>query len=349
MPVLEGATKGPGTSIGDGFRVPDGARLLGPNFPIQKKSPPAHMPSGDGWIAFFAVDGDVPAVYDALIEQARHGGATDIPRAAGACVYDVEYTRPSTGTSTAHQAARSEHGFVALDGSPIVGAEAINREGRSPHTYSLRCEGEGSLTNGKTAKIFVRRGGIARDPYNFGGAGGGVGFESIAELVVSNAPIDRPNGSSPFESVPSAVRRRVTSRGKGASVPAPPKPAATPRLPEPGAPLMGGYAEATIEKGSKPVAPPFGNVCHGGFTVVLELGSDPQSVLTAYEQQLAAFLKSPREEDAGKPPTVEKQTIDGASVTTITAYGLNAALKVIAVVPSKGAAYLLLNGCDIDR
>ncbi len=141
----------------------------------------------------------------------------------------------------------------------------------------------------------------------------------------------------------------MTSRGKGASVPAPPKAATPLRLPEPGDRLIGGYAEATIENGSKAVVPPFGTVCHGGFSVVLELGSDPQSVLTAYEHQLAAFLKSPREEDAGKPPTVEKQTIDGTAVTTITAPGLNATVKVVATIPPKGNAYLWLDGCDIDR
>ncbi len=103
VPVLEGATKGSGTSIGDGFRVPDGARLLGTTFPTHKPRVSVHAGDHDGWIAFLAVDGDVPAVYDALIEQARHAGASDIPRAAGACVYGA--TPRSTGRTAARRSS----------------------------------------------------------------------------------------------------------------------------------------------------------------------------------------------------------------------------------------------------
>jgi hypothetical protein len=79
LPAREDAVHGPGTELGDGFEVPEGARLVGRVFPDPQD---AH-----GWSATLLLDGDPMAVYNSLTAQARAAGFGDFPWAGTSCWY----------------------------------------------------------------------------------------------------------------------------------------------------------------------------------------------------------------------------------------------------------------------
>jgi hypothetical protein len=65
IPTAPGATKPPGTELGNGFTVPDGAVLVG--FPIPRVQ-------GQGWRAVLLVEGDPRSAIDGLTGQAERAG-----------------------------------------------------------------------------------------------------------------------------------------------------------------------------------------------------------------------------------------------------------------------------------
>ncbi len=80
----------PGTPLGAGLEVPEGAHLLGAPLTVpyeyQYDGQPVREP--DGLRAFLAVTGDPFVVFDALVAQARDEGF-DLPGSAGSCLWSV--------------------------------------------------------------------------------------------------------------------------------------------------------------------------------------------------------------------------------------------------------------------
>jgi hypothetical protein len=80
IPIVQGATSRPGTLLGDGFRVPPGALLVGAPLPKFSRDPffsPRSEPSEDndrGWRAWLIVPGDARATWHSLAEQVERSG-----------------------------------------------------------------------------------------------------------------------------------------------------------------------------------------------------------------------------------------------------------------------------------
>lgn len=145
VPILGSEVHGPGSRLGSGLRVPDGAVLAGAVLPAQ-------APHAVGWIALLGVGGSPRAVTTALLDQARVAGFRRLPTEpfcdAGGCSFsnhtyvdaDGRVRAPDTGRFLdVHVEAHGRHGtwgsvrYLRRGGSdPRGAAPVVGSEGEPP-------------------------------------------------------------------------------------------------------------------------------------------------------------------------------------------------------------------------
>ena len=104
IPVLEHSTSGPGTALGDGFTVPDGALLVGVPFPVDIGGQfDAELLEDAGWQARLLVTGVPRDVIDDLARQATDAGI-DVPNTQR-CELDDRTYRCSVVAASRRQAS----------------------------------------------------------------------------------------------------------------------------------------------------------------------------------------------------------------------------------------------------
>ncbi|MCU1352054.1 MAG: hypothetical protein JWM05_1263 [Acidimicrobiales bacterium] len=114
VPLLVGATSGPGTALGNGFKVVPGSRLLGDPVSVYR-SEEADGPDQDrGWRAMLVVTGDPREVLAGYAEQSRLVG---VPVPTVLCYTDPPVTN-CQGSSVSSTRTRQ----VSLDYSRSVGS-----------------------------------------------------------------------------------------------------------------------------------------------------------------------------------------------------------------------------------